>query len=137
MKNWYAMLELALMPLQKSSAQCHDMTYVISHLLREARVNHHCRAGYTRCLETGTTITPHCWIELEGGWIADLTIDKWLESPDEIDYPHGVFDPADWPNLEFYGQPMFPPELDEETLIAMSDFQLENVCIPALPEATA
>ena len=133
MSTWHQMVELALSPLDKSKAGSAEMTYVVSYLLDQSGVSHHCRSGYVRCAETGEVILGHCWVELEDGWVVDLTIGRCFGF--DPTYPHGVFELDEYPDMEFQGLPFFPIELDREMLDAMSDFVLDDIMLPGWSEA--
>ncbi|HBL4076017.1 TPA: hypothetical protein LQ491_004772 [Salmonella enterica subsp. enterica serovar Derby] len=128
MSLWHEELELALLNLEDSKASCDVMTYVISHILAKSDIPHQCRVGFVETVHSKTQINPHCWIELKDGWGIDLTLRRWLG--DEDRWPHGVFRLSEYPQVQFWGTPLFAPKLDDEEINAMSDHLIETVKIP-------
>lgn len=95
------------------------ITYLISHLLTRDSVFHQPRVGCVKCKSTGELVYPHSWIELPGGWIIDLRLNQTFNTLDS--YPHGIFEPSSYRNLQYFGMPLIVPEFELSELDEMTD----------------
>lgn len=128
MSSWHDELEFALFHLDDAKTNCDGITYVISKLLTDRYIYHQCRIGLVEDRLTRQKVSPHCWVELEGGWCIDLRLRRWLG--DEDDIPHGVFQAFQYSRVRYFGAPLCPPILDEDDLVAFSDGTHWRVQIP-------
>lgn len=123
---WHDELAVLLEPLDDASLSCDGMTYVISHLLKEAGIKHRCMSGYVTDTLTGNVIFPHLWIELFDGWVIDYRLRMWLGDEDCI--PHGVFYPALALVTQYSGDVHCgPSEITAAIALDMSDGRTLNV----------
>lgn len=76
--------------------ECDGMTKVLSYTLTKLEIDHVVVTGYLSGPNGGI---PHFWIELEDGSYIDLRARMWQGDTDNI--PHGVFDPADYPDIDY------------------------------------
>lgn len=95
-------LELhATLPLE-----CDGMTRVVTFLLTQAKVPHAVKTGYVK-KGTDDGIDPHFWVELPDGKIIDYRLQMWLGDAPQI--PHGIFNPKDFPAVEYAGRTIALP----------------------------
>ena len=135
MNIWHEELEIALWPLEDQPLGSAGLTFAISNLLSRAEVYHQCRVGYVKDRRTQMETMPHCWIELPDGWCIDLTLRHWLDDDDAI--PHGVFRFSDHPRVCYHGSPLQVPDLDDETLEAMTDGIHTSIRLPPMIDRAA
>ena len=102
MSIWHDELDMILVALEDCPIHCVEMTYSISHLLKQAGIDHLCMSGAVTDDVTSDSVVPHCWVELEDDWVIDYRLRMWLGDEDRI--PHGVFRKATYPGLSYYGQ---------------------------------
>ncbi|HAS6507014.1 MULTISPECIES: hypothetical protein [Vibrio] len=129
-EEWFSELETVLFVLEDCQVDCDGMTYLVSHLLKQANVEHCCMFGYVTEKSSGDVVTPHCWITLPGDYIVDLRLRMWLGDFDHI--PHGVFKSSCTPDIVYEGKGLRGSNLDVDTLDMMSDGRLSHVKVPSL-----
>jgi hypothetical protein len=118
-------LDLALLQFEDLKLNSDHMTFLISHLLRESGLFHQSRVGCVRDNIVARYITPHCWIELTNGAYIDLTLRRSLY--DEENIPHGLFNPAIYPDISYTGLPVKTPKITKSELIVMSNGKYQKV----------
>lgn len=134
MSEWLQELEIVLLGLDDCEVDCDGITWAVSHLLREAGIPHECRCGFVRDERRKDIVTPHLWVVLDGGWIVDLRLRKWLG--DEDDIPHGVFHPDNEPRVSYRGTAIREREIerpDESLLDMMTDGVVFQLRCPRQP----
>ena len=112
MSKWHDELEVSLLQWEEADLHCDGMTYVLSYILRNSDITHHCYTGYVKDKSNGDLVAPHCWIKLEDGWIIDFRLRMWLG--DKEDIPHGVFQTTSWPQFDYQMMSVLDTELDKE-----------------------
>lgn len=130
--EWLAELEAVLMTLDDSPVECDGMTYAISYLLQQAGISHTAMLGQVEDRQTGDLLFPHCWIELDGGWIVDLRLRMWLGDEDRI--PHGVFHRGRESNFDYQGEAMHGRHITRSVLDMLTEGRLSHVKVPPLEQ---
>lgn len=131
MTEWHRELEAVLMALDDCQLECNGMTWAISHLLKEANVQHDCMYGYVQDKQTKDIVAPHFWVVLNDGWLVDLRLRMWLGDHDSI--PHGIFYPDNEPGFLYKGKPLQNHKemrLDKTVLEIITDGKLSHVKVP-------
>lgn len=129
--EWATELDVVLLALDDCDLECDGMTTVISHALGAAGIEHTSLCGFAKDLAGGDIVMPHCWIELEGGWIIDYRLRMWLGDHERI--PHGVFH-SENSGFEYQGHPMRAAGYSLTMLHELTDGQIAKVRVPPLPE---
>lgn len=83
--------------------ECDGLTRVSSQVLRKGGVPHTTWCGQIVYLPTGYGFAEHRWIELPAGRRIDFRARRWLGEREDV--PHGVFVPADFPAVQYSGEP--------------------------------
>ncbi|KGG87403.1 hypothetical protein P245_20280 [Comamonas thiooxydans] len=86
--------------------ECDGMCRCVSTLLTRDVVPHRIHAGYVVAHSIGKSISPHLWIELEGGVFFDLRARMWLGNHESI--PHGLFRPR--ADVEYFSSEEISPD---------------------------
>ncbi len=91
----FDLVEIEMFALESSDLDidCNGAADLMSLLLERMSVDHTRMCGLATHTRTGNRVFPHCWLELPGGFIVDVRLQKWLGDRDDI--PHGVFDKSD------------------------------------------
>nr|QIB99774.1 hypothetical protein GIPvu1_18 [Proteus vulgaris] len=125
MKSEYQELDNIVLAMDEVQTDPVILTYLISHLLTRNSVFHQPRVGCVKCKSTGELVYPHSWIELPGGWVVDLRLNQAFNSLDS--YPHGIFEPSSYRNLQYFGMPLTVPEFKPSELDEMTDFMFSKL----------
>lgn len=84
-----------------TQTECDGMTQICHTVLAENRIEHQPMAGILKRLNQ--EIYPHLWIDLPNGDRIDYRARIWLGNEG---VPHGVFNPQDFPDVIYDGEPM-------------------------------
>ncbi len=99
-------------PYSESPTECDGMTRICHTILTQHNISHQTYMG-TLTLE-GEEVEPHFWIDLPSGSRIDYRARMWLGN-DTNAIPHGVFQPTDFPDVIYQGEPveleLLPPVL--------------------------
>jgi hypothetical protein len=93
-------------PLDTSPTECDGMTRLCHTVLAQHQIPHTVYFGVCRYQSQG--IQPHYWIDLCGpwqGWRVDYRLRLWFSGEAE-DLPHGVFQPEQFPQVQYLGNPI-------------------------------
>lgn len=119
-------MESVLLYLDDCNLECDGMTLVISHLLREAGIEHTCMVGMALDQYGGGTVFPHCWIDLSPTLVIDFRLRMWLGDHEHI--PHGIFDHA-LQGIVYRGGEMTARRLDCSTLSLVTDGKIQEITL--------
>lgn len=119
-------LESALIYLDDCQLECDGMTYAVSYLLEDAGIEHQRLIGLASGRAPGTTIFPHCWIELEPGLVIDYRLRMWLG--DHEDVPHGVFH-NELNGIRYKGQPQTHSMPELSVLQLLTEGRIDQVSL--------
>lgn len=105
--------ELTRISQECAHLECDGLVRVLSAALRERGEQHTVFGGRISHRLTGTAIE-HLWIELPSGQCLDFRARMWMGERDDV--PHGLFDPANYPQVEYQGTPLVLSELPPAVL---------------------
>ncbi|QIR41767.1 hypothetical protein HCG51_34350 (plasmid) [Tolypothrix sp. PCC 7910] len=91
-------------PYDSSQTECDGMTRICHTVLTNHGIDHQPMYGVVTL--QNQVIEPHFWIDLPSGERIDYRVKMWLKGEN---IPHGVFNPQDFPDVIYTGQPV---ELD-------------------------
>ena len=107
-----------LSPYDHAPVECDGFTRIAHTKLVEHGIEHTVMFGWVAMGERRVT---HLWVELPSGETVDYRARMWLGE----EAPHGVFDPTDYPEVEYLGEEMemeVPSPFLFETLITPVDW---------------
>lgn len=130
-------------PYDSSPTECDGMTQICHTVLHKEGIPHQVMFGVCR---HGIKLLPiHFWINLESGMRVDYRLRMWFGTKTKI--PHGIFDPAQFPAIEYEGVSVDLPPLSsaifQALLIGISDVEpvdfksLKGALAPLLESAIA
>lgn len=91
-----------LAPYDSSTTECDGIVRLCHTVLVQHHIEHQPMIGI---LTKGhKEISPHFWIELPSGECIDYRARMWLGNSEEV--PHGVFQPTDFPSVNYEGEPV-------------------------------
>ncbi|MTJ14688.1 hypothetical protein FJR11_19325 [Anabaena sp. UHCC 0187] len=91
-------------PYDSSQTECDGMTRICHTVLTQHNIEHQPMIGVL--ILHNQEIQPHFWIDLPNGERIDYRAKMWLIGEN---LPHGVFQPQDFPDVIYTGEPI---ELD-------------------------
>lgn len=94
-------IQQLLDPYDSSPTECDGMAHLCHTVLYQHDIEHQPMSG--TITQQGQTMGPHFWIDLPNGARIDYRLKMWLGSQG---VPHGVFNPQDFPELTYEGQPI-------------------------------
>lgn len=89
-------------PYDFSQTECDGMTRICHTILSQHQIEHQSMIGTLQF--DGQNIKPHLWINLPSGYKIDYRARMWLNNNDKV--PHGVFNPSDFPDIIYRGEPV-------------------------------
>jgi hypothetical protein len=84
--------------------ECDGLTRVLHTALYKAGIEHTCMAGSLARKDSREGSPLHFWIALPEGTFIDYRARMWLG--DRTGVPHGIFNPVDYPQVEYSGSPV-------------------------------
>lgn len=93
-------------PLDRSPTECDGMIRLCHTVLSQHQIPHTVYLG--ACRYQSQSIQPHYWIDLNDplqGWRVDYRLQLWFKGEDEA-LPHGVFQPKQFPQVQYLGNPV-------------------------------
>jgi hypothetical protein len=111
-------VQALLDPLDSSPTECDGMTRLCHTRLAQHQIPHTVYCG--ACRYQGQGGYPHFWIDLAGkwqSWRVDYRLRSWLPGDPQA-LPHGVFQPEQFPQVHYQGEPV------EMGLLSESLFQV-------------
>ena len=95
-------IESTLEPYTSLPLECDGMSRVLTYLLHRAGVPHQ---AYTGSLTIkGRSMPVHFWLVLEDGRHIDYRARMWFGEHDHV--PHGIFNPENYPEVTYEGEPV-------------------------------
>lgn len=91
-----------LTPYDACNLECDGLTRVLHTVLRCDDIEHSCFVGSLTDTRQEKHIPLHFWIELPDGRTVDYRARMWIREADDI--PHGIFNKADYPHIQYSGQ---------------------------------
>lgn len=97
--------------------ECDGLTRVLHTILCEQGIEHTIYVGqvYYPLKEQEAPI--QFWLDLSAEIRVDYRLQRWFGSGDDI--PHGIFDPSDFPNVYYDGDPVELPILSKSLIKLM------------------
>jgi hypothetical protein len=95
------MIKQLLDPYDDSQTECDGMTRICHTVLTQHGIDHQPFFGTLR--RHNQQIETHFWIDLPSGERIDYRAKMWVKGED---IPHGVFNPQDFPNIIYTGEPL-------------------------------
>ncbi len=86
-------IEYLLIDIEELELDCDGMSDQASFILEQNGIPHKRKCGIVTDSQTTVVVSPHCWLELDGGEIIDYRLQKWLGESENI--PYGVFVPSE------------------------------------------
>ena len=95
-------IKAILDPYDSTQTECDGMSRICHTILSQHQIRHQTMIGTLRFEEQ--YIEPHFWIDLPTRERIDYRARMWLD--DSVRVPHGVFQPLDFPNVIYEGEPI-------------------------------
>lgn len=99
--NNRAIIQQLLDPYDNSQTECDGMTQICHTILTRNSIQHQPMGG--SLLKGNKKIGLHLWINLPNGYRIDYRAKMWLGNEG---VPHGVFNPNDFPDVIYDGEPI-------------------------------
>ncbi len=100
-------IQRLLDPYDKSPVECDGMTRIVATILSQNQIEHQPMLGTINLLNQENQpqiLSPHYWINLPSGERIDYRIRMWLGDSESI--PHGFFNPDNYPQIKYIGNPI-------------------------------
>ncbi len=82
--------------------ECDGLTRVLHTVLHQEGIEHSCMVGSLTYVDRNEGAPLHFWITLPDGRFIDFRAHMWLG--DSAGIPHGIFDPANFPQVVYRGE---------------------------------
>lgn len=102
MANDWNMLAELLSRYDRCKLECDGLTRVISTVLTREGIEHICFVGSIAHKPSETDMSPHFWVRLPDNRFIDYRARMWLGERNDV--PHGIFQLADFPSVEYVGE---------------------------------